>query len=205
MSGVDGAANDRVHGHGEGNRPDRFDGQFPAILEAVQSGDPEAFDRIFRSLAAVVAAYLAAQGSAEPDDLTSEVFVGVLRNIDRFEGDEAGFRSWVFTIAHRRLTDERRRAGRQPTHEPLTAAANMAAPDQVEDAIEQSLSSDRVQRLCERLPGDQRNVLLLRLVAQLTVSEVATVLDKSPGAVRELQRRGLRSISRIIEPEGARR
>ena len=184
---------------------DRFGGRFGDVLAGARRGERWGLEQIFTALSPVVAGYLRTQGATEADDLTSEVFVAVLRNLHRFEGDEAAFRSWVFTIAHRRLTDERRRAGRQPTHEPLTAAANMAAPDQVEDAIEQSLSSDRVQRLCERLPGDQRNVLLLRLVAQLTVSEVATVLDKSPGAVRELQRRGLRSISRIIEPEGARR
>ena len=203
MSGADGRDHDRVDDDGEAKRQDRFDGQFPALLEAVQSGDPGAFDRIFRSLAPVVAAYLAAQGSAEPDDLTSEVFVGVLRNIHRFEGDEAGFRSWVFTIAHRRLTDERRRVGRQPTLEPLTDAADLAGPDDVEDAIDRSLASDRVQRLCERLQRDQRNVLLLRLVAQLSVHEVATVLDKSPGAIKGLQQRGLRNISRIVEREGA--
>lgn len=201
MSDVDRTDDDRLDGNGESDRQDRFDGEFPALLEAVLAGDSWAFERIFRSLAPVVAAYLAAQGSAEPDDLTSEVFVGILRNIHRFEGDEPGFRSWVFTIAHRRLTDERRRHARQPTLEPLTA--DVVARDDIEEAMERSLASDRVRRLCERLHGDQRNVLLLRLVARLTVLEVATLLDKSPGAVRALQRRGLRNIARTIAREGA--
>jgi RNA polymerase sigma-70 factor (ECF subfamily) len=190
-------------GHG-GHRPDRVGGQFDAVLEAVRSGEAWAFERIFGSLAPVVAAYLAAQGSAEPDDLTSEVFLGVARNIHHFRGDEAGFRSWVFTIAQRRLTDERRRIGRRPTFEPLSAAADTLSPHDVEDAVARSLGTDRVRALCESLRRDQRNVVLLRLVAQLSVDEVATVLGKSPGAVKALQRRGLEAIGRILGREGAR-
>jgi RNA polymerase sigma factor (sigma-70 family) len=184
-------------------RHDRFDGQFDEVLEAVRVGEPWAFDRIFRTLAPVVTAYLGAQGSVEPDDLTSEVFLGLLRNIGSFQGDEAGFRAWVFTIAHRRLTDERRRISRRPTSEPLTAVADRPAPDDVEDTVVRSLSTERVRALCELLGRDQRNVLLLRLVAGLTVEEVAAVLEKSPGAVKALQRRGLRAIGAVLKREGA--
>lgn len=173
------------------------------MLEAVRLGEPWAFDRIFRTLAPVVTAYLGAQGSVEPDDLTSEVFLGVLRNIGSFRGDEAGFRSWVFTIAHRRLTDERRRISRRPTIEPLTAAPDRPAPDDVEDTVVRSLGTERVRAMCELLGPDQRNVLLLRLIAGLTVDEVAAVLDKTSGAVKALQRRGLRAIGAMLEREGA--
>jgi RNA polymerase sigma factor (sigma-70 family) len=196
---------DTGNGHRERGRPDRFDGQFDAVLEGVRLGEPWAFERIFRALAPVITAYLGAQGSAEPDDLTSEVFLGVLRNIESFRGDEAGFRAWVFTIAHRRLTDERRRIGRHPSVEPLTAAADRLAPDDVEDAVVRSLGIQRLRTVCGLLGRDQRNVLLLRLVAGLTVEEVATALDKTPGAVKALQRRALRAIGPIVEREGARR
>jgi RNA polymerase sigma factor (sigma-70 family) len=157
------------NGQEDRGRQDRFDGQFDAVLEGVRLGEPWAFDRIFRRLAPVVTVYLGAQGSEEPDDLTSEVFLGVLRNIGSFRGDEAGFRAWVFTIAHRRLTDERRRISRHPVIEPLVAAADRLAPDDVEDTVARSLGTERVRALCELLGRDQRNVLLLRLVAALTV------------------------------------
>lgn len=186
-------------------RRDRFDGQFDAVLAGVRRGQPGAFDRIFRALAPMVTAYLRAQGAAEPDDLTSEVFLGVLRNVDGFEGDEAAFRAWVFTIVHRRLTDERRRAGRRPVLEPLTVAADAVAPDDVEDAVARALATERVRAFCERLVPDQRDVLLMRLVARMSIDEVAAALGKTPGAVKALQRRGFRALAHMLEREGARR
>ena len=101
---------------------DRFDGEFDTVLAAARTGSPSAFTRIFTALAPVVEGYLRLQGASEPEDLTIEVFLAVLRNLDSFEGDEAGFRSWVFTIAHRRLLDERRRGYRRPAPAPLAEA-----------------------------------------------------------------------------------
>jgi RNA polymerase sigma factor (sigma-70 family) len=181
---------------------DRFGGEFSAVLEAAHRGQSEAFETIFTALAPVVAGYLRLQGAVEPDDLTSEVFVAVLRNIERFQGDEPGFRSWVFTIAHRRLLDERRRLVRRPPSEPLAAEMDVVAPDDVESAVEATLSAERVRNLCEQLAPDQRDVMLLRLLGRLTIDEIASVLGKNPGAVKALQRRGMRSVGRLLEREG---
>jgi RNA polymerase sigma factor (sigma-70 family) len=181
---------------------DRFDGEFDTVIAGARAGSPRAFERIFTALAPVVEGYLRLQGAAEPDDLTSEVFVAVLRNLGTFEGDEPGFRSWVFTIAHRRLLDERRRAVRRPAPVPLAEAPERPAPDDVEDTVERALGTAQVRALCERLSADQRDVLLMRLLGRLTVDEVAVALGKTPGAVKALQRRGFLAISRLIEREG---
>jgi RNA polymerase sigma factor (sigma-70 family) len=181
---------------------DRFGGQFDEVLAAARRDERWALERIFRALAPVVTGYLRIQGSVEPEDLASEVFVGVLRNLGSFEGDEPAFRSWVFTIAHRRLLDERRRLRRRPAPAPLADLPEAAAPDDVEDAVARSFNTARVQALCERLVPDQRDVLLMRLLGQLTVEEVATALGKTPGAVKALQRRGFLAIGRLVEREG---
>jgi RNA polymerase sigma-70 factor (ECF subfamily) len=183
-------------------RRDRFDGQFDAVIAGARAGSPAAFERIFGALAPVVEGYLRLQGAAEPEDLTSEVFLAVLRNVGSFTGDEPGFRSWVFTIAHRRLLDERRRAARRPAPAPLSEAPETRAPDDVEQAVEEALSTAQVLALCRRLSADQRDVLLMRLLGHLTVDEVAEALGKSRGAVKALQRRGFQAISRMIEREG---
>jgi RNA polymerase sigma factor (sigma-70 family) len=181
---------------------DRFDGEFDNVLAAARTGSPRAFTRIFTALAPVVEGYLRVQGASEPEDLTSEVFLAVLRNLGSFDGDEAAFRSWVFTIAHRRVLDERRRASRRPAAAPLAEAPDRPAPDDVEATVVETLGLDHVRALCERLSDDQRDVLLMRLLGRLTIDEIAALMRRTPGSVKALQRRGLVAMSRLIEREG---
>src|SRR5262249_54569886 len=109
---------------------------------------------------------------------------------------------WVFTIAHRRLLDERRALGRRPVQRDLADAVDLPGPDDVEDVVDQALRVERVRDLCERLAPDQRDVLLLRLLGRLTIDEVAATLGKTSVAVKALQRRGFRAIARILDHEG---
>lgn len=173
---------------------------FPDVLAAAQCGAPWAFDRLYRELAPTVLGYLRLQGTPEPEDLASETFIGVFANLGSFAGDERAFRSWVFTIAHRRLTDERRRSGRRPALADA-AQANPVGGDVEAEALG-LLDTQRVHRLCADLPPDQRAVLLLRMVADLTVEQTADVIGKSPGAVKQLQRRGLAAVRKQLEREG---
>jgi RNA polymerase sigma factor (sigma-70 family) len=173
---------------------------FATVLTAAQAGGQWAYERLYRSLAPTVAGYLRVQGAAEPDDLTSEVFERAFSALGRFSGGEAQFRSWIFTIAHHRLTDERRRVARRPV------LADGEVPDiptgDVEDEAARRMATERVRRVCEGLAPDQRDVLLLRMLAALTVEEIATALGKTPGAVKALQRRGLAAIRRQMEAQG---
>ncbi len=175
----------------------RRDEPFTALLTAAQAGGEWAYERLYRSLAPAVAGYLRAQGAPEPDDLTSDVFERAFSALGGFSGGEAAFRSWVFTIAHHRLTDERRRAGRRP----LQADADVPdrAGGDVEDDAARRLATERVRRLCDGLVPDQRDVLLLRMLADLTVDDIAAALGKSPGAVKALQRRGLAALRRQLD------
>ena len=170
------------------------------MLRAAQSGAPWALERIYQAFSGPVLGYLRLQGAADPEDLTNEVFLGVLRRIPSFDGDEDDFRSWVFTIAHSRLIDERRRDSRRPqiAHDGHELVNDRAGGDAERDALER-LSSQRVQALCEQLVADQRDVLLLRLMAGLTVESIAEALGKSEGAVKALQRRGLANLRKILE------
>ena len=181
---------------------DRFEGEFDTVLAAARTGSASAYTRIFHALAPVVQGYLRLQGASEPEDLTSEVFLAVFRNLGSFDGDEAGFRSWMFTIAHRRLVDERRRALRRPAPAPLAEAPETPAPDDVERSVVDALTTEQIRALCERLSPDQRDVLLMRLLGRLTIDEVATVMGRTPGSVKALQRRGLLAVSRLIDREG---
>jgi RNA polymerase sigma-70 factor (ECF subfamily) len=175
---------------------------FPEVLHAARAGAPWACERLYVELAPVVGGYLRLQGAAEPDDLTSEAFLGVFGRLASFEGSEQQFRSWVFTIAHRRLIDERRRAVRRPTI--MTADTDLldrAGGDVEQDAFA-VLGAARVYELCAGLSDDQREVLILRVVGDLTVEQVAAIIDKSVGAVKALQRRALQALRRKLERDG---
>jgi RNA polymerase sigma-70 factor (ECF subfamily) len=177
------------------------DRDFPALLEAARAGDGRAWEVVFHWLAPAVAGYLRVQGAREVDDLTSGVFLGMVRGIATFQGDKNAFRSWVFVIAHRRLQDERRRRARRPEPAPLADDDGVAGGD-VEDEVLWRLARERVESRCAQLAPDQRDVLLLRILGDLTVEQVAAVLGKSPGAVKALQRRGLEALRRGGVQEG---
>lgn len=185
-------------------RHDRLGHAFDGVLTAAQAGAPWAFERLYRWLAPAVTGYCRLQGVPDPDDVASEVFIGVFRNLAAFSGDEEGFRSWVFRIAHRRIIDDRRSRGRRPTDLLGDAEAlDRPAPGDAASEADRALADERVRRLCDQLVPEQRAVLLLRLVADLTVEQVAEALDKSPGAVKQLQRRGLAAVQRLLDTEGA--
>jgi RNA polymerase sigma-70 factor (ECF subfamily) len=173
---------------------------FDDVLAAAQAGAAWAFEVLYRDLAPVVTGYLRLHGAAEPDDLASETFLGVFTGLAGFRGDEERLRAWVFTIAHRRLVDDWRRRSRRPqlADDAGDVAADAVGGDVEDDALIR-VGADTVERLCGLLPADQRAVLLLRILADLTVEQVAEVLGRSAGSVKALQRRGLRTLKAHLE------
>jgi RNA polymerase sigma-70 factor (ECF subfamily) len=172
---------------------------FDDLLAAAQAGAAWAFEVLYRDLAPAVTGYLRLHGAAEPDDLASETFLGVFTGLARFQGDEEALRAWVFTIAHRRLVDDWRRRSRRPqvTDDPGDLAEQVGGD--VEDDVLLRTGAQAVHELCGTLPVDQRSVLLLRILADLTVEQVADVLGRTVGSVKALQRRGLRNLRNRIE------
>lgn len=175
---------------------------FDSVLGAARVGAPWAFERLWHTLAPAVSGYLRLQGAAEPDDLTSEVFLNVFTNLASFEGAEARFRSWVFTIAHHRLVDDWRRRGRRPAMADDDQAVVDAPGGDVEEEALRQLSEQRVRRLCELLAPDQRDVVLLRMVGGLSLQQTAEALDKTTIAVKALQHRAVAALRRTLEREG---
>jgi RNA polymerase sigma factor (sigma-70 family) len=172
---------------------------FPTTLAAAQTGAEWAWEVLYRDLAPTVRGYLRAHGAVEPDDLAAEVFLQLARNLHAFEGEESRFRSWVFTIAHHRLVDERRARGRRPVEPAEAFVLEGAAPlgDVEADAVAR-LRASEASALLDQLSPDQRDVLLLRILGGLTVDEVAAAIGKRPGAVKQLQRRALASLQRMV-------
>lgn len=172
------------------------------LVVAAQSNAAWAFERLYRHLAPTVCGYLRVQGAQDPEDLTNEVFLGVFRRLGSFTGDGAAFRSWVFTIAHHRLVDDRRRHARTVATEPLDRSVTTVVGGDVEEDALASLAGGHAMAMLAPLSPDQRAVLAMRVIGDLSVAETAQALGKPPGAVKSLQRRGLDALRRTIAREG---
>ena len=149
----------------------------------------------YKALAPHVLAYLRAQRIGEPEDLLGEVFLQVARDIHRFSGDAAALRRWVFAIAHNRVLDARRRAARRPQVDDADVPEQPTGPppEPVDPALIDALSS---------LTPEQREVILLRFVADLSLEDVAKLTKRKVGAVKALQHRGLENLGRIFSGPG---
>jgi RNA polymerase sigma factor (sigma-70 family) len=186
-----------------GRAPAAADGSFEALLADARRGAEQAWSEIYHTFSPAVLGYLRGQDAAAAEDLTGEVFLQVVRDLHRFEGDRAAFRAWVLTIAHHRFIDDRRRARRRPVELlPAPGETWRAAPDAEVEALAR-LGAGRVRELIGMLSPDQRAVLLLRIVGDLTVEQTARAVGKRPGAVKALQRRGLATLARKLREEPA--
>ena len=151
-------------------------------------------EQAYDQLAPAVRGYFRGRGGGDPDDLTGDVFVNVTRGIGGFRGDAAALRRWVFTIAHNRLVDELRRAGHDPhvwTGDPPESASAEAAVAGVAD--------EELLAALAQLGDDQREVVVLRFVADLPLKDVARIVGKGSGAVKMLQARGLARLGELLE------
>jgi RNA polymerase sigma-70 factor (ECF subfamily) len=176
--------------------------QTPAVgvlVDAARTGSAVAFEQLYRAMAGQVSSYLRWHRASDPDGLTNDVFLQVHRNIDGFEGDEQHFRSWVFTIAHHRMIDDRRRSHRQPRVDGDAGIDEHVGTGDVEDDVLAWLAQDRIRELLAVLSSDQRDVVLLRIVADRSVEDVARILGKREGAVKALQHRALAALRRHID------
>ncbi|HLT70489.1 MAG TPA: RNA polymerase sigma factor [Acidimicrobiales bacterium] len=176
-----------------------------ALVDNARAGCPIAFEHLYRRFAGQVASYLRWHRASDPDGLTNDVFAQVHRKLGGFEGDDRSFRSWLFTIAHHRMVDDRRRSSRQPMVQGEVGVDDTTAADwgDVEEDAFALLSHDSVRELLGVLSPDQRDVVLLRVVADLSVEEVARLLGKREGAVKALQHRALASLRRHLENQVA--
>jgi len=185
--------------------------QFQGILAAAQDGGEWAVAILYRWLHPAVVSYLRVRAGDEAEDLASETWIAVARGLARFSGDESAFRSWVFTIAHRRLIDHHRAAARRPRTRTLHATEGdqhdspldlPGSDDPAEEALDAAATDEAVRRIVALLPPDQAEIVLLRVVAGLPVDDVAAITGRRPGTVRVLQHRALRRLADRLEHPG---
>lgn len=176
------------------NRDTGSDKEFSALISAARDGDHEALAQLYRSHVVMVISYFRACQVADAEDLTAETFLGMLRSLARFSGSQDEFRSWLMTIAHRRLVDYFRRGANNELflsdQEPVDGRASYA---------DQPLLIDpRLVTGLRNLSPAQREVIALRFVSDLSLQETVAITGRPLTAVKSLQKRGVASLRRAV-------
>ncbi|MFA5885033.1 MAG: sigma-70 family RNA polymerase sigma factor [Acidimicrobiia bacterium] len=172
---------------------------FEPRLRAAQDGDDDALGEIWRTFNPRLVLFLRGRAGDAAEDLASETWIRAARTLGRFSGSETDFRAWLFTIARRTLIDHYRAAARRPQEHRVGLVVER--PETEGDAADLTLAALDTQRalaVVSRLPTDQADVILLRVVAGLDTKRVAQILGKREGAVRVLQHRALRRLAVLL-------
>jgi RNA polymerase sigma factor (sigma-70 family) len=172
------------------------DGELGDAVGRARGGDQTAFGVVYREVHPMLLGYLHGMLGDEADDIASETWHDVVRDLRAFRGDGQAFRAWAVTIARHRALDHLRRASVRPrttslddrTREPATAQGS-------EGVALENLSTERALSLIAELPREQAEAVLLRVVLGLNGPMAAKVLGKQPGAVRTASHRGLKRLS----------
>lgn len=176
---------------------------FEQTIAAARAGDEVAFAALWRELQPPLVRYLRVLAPELAEDLASECWLQVMRSLGRFKGDQAGFKSWLFTIARNKVTDARRHAGRRPASSfDENDVDDHRSPDDTEQLVLDRIGTEAALRLIAQLPPDQAEVIVLRVVAGLEVTDVARIVHKSPGAVRVMSHRALRRLQEMLVRSG---
>ncbi|WP_280878300.1 RNA polymerase sigma factor [Streptomyces pseudovenezuelae] len=188
---------------GEPRRVQAYDGELGAAVAGAQRGDEAAFADAYRLVQPGLLGYLRGIVGDEAEDVASDAWLEIARDLGRFKGDGAGFRGWTATIARHRALDHLRRQRVRPRPATLEQdVLELPGPHSTDDQALEALSTERALALVRTLPPDQAEAVLLRVVVGLDGPAAARVLGKRPGAVRTAAHRGLRGLARGLGAEG---
>jgi len=180
---------------------------FAALLQRASHGDEHAWSDLFALYGPSLLGFLRGAGAPEPDDQLSEVFLQIARDIHTFHGDEAHFRAWIFTIARNRMLDALRSRRRRPVTPVDWDAWTDATLPQVDAAVTGETDVIDAQldlyRLLTRLEPLERDIIVLRYVADLDTKAVGAIVGRRPNTVAVVTRRALAKLREFSRADSA--
>lgn len=179
------------------------DAGLTAAVLAAQDGDEDAFRTVYRAVQPRLLGYIRTLvGEPDAEDVASEAWLQIARDLDRFSGDADRFRGWAARIARNRALDHLRMRGRRPSAggDETELSEKPADSDTAAEAIE-ALATGRTMSLIAQLPQDQAEAVVLRVVVGLDAKSAAQTLGKRPGAVRTAAHRGLKRLAELLRTD----
>ena len=186
---------------GEGSvAPPTPEPHLTAALDAARAGDAQAFATVYRDTHPRLLRYAASLIGADADDVTSEAWLQIARDLRTVHGDIDGFRGWAARIVRNRAIDHARARNRRPS-QPIEAheLAHVAGLEDTYSSAAESMSTRVALALVGTLPPEQAEAVLLRVVVGLDAQRAGEVLGKSAGAVRVASHRGLRTLAEKLD------
>lgn len=176
------------------------DAELTAAVLAAQDGNEDAFRTVYRAVHPRLLAYIRTLvGEPDAEDVASEAWLQIARDLERFSGDADRFRGWTARIARNRALDHIRMRGRRPAAgSDETELAGKAADSDTADEAMEALSTGTTMALIAQLPQDQAEAVVLRVVVGLDAKSAARTLGKRPGAVRTAAHRGLKRLAELL-------
>jgi RNA polymerase sigma-70 factor (ECF subfamily) len=169
------------------------------LIEAAQR-DPARFADLYERYFELVYAYIARRlrDRNEAEDVTAEVFHKALRSLPRFKWTGAPFAAWLFRISANMIADRAQRAARERNvgNDSEVSAIHSTQPQQAD--LEQSERCASLFRQVEQLAEDQRRVVIMRFAEEKSIREIAGMLGRSEGAVKQLQFRALEKLRETL-------
>lgn len=173
----------------------------PVALREAQRGSEDAFRVLYRAIQPGLLRYLQVLVGQDAEDVASEAWLQITRDLASFRGEVDGFRGWATTIARHRALDHLRRQRKRPTVVgPVEQLAELPGHTDTADSAVDAVTTRDALALIARLPRDQAEAVLLRVVVGLDAATAARVLGKRPGAVRTAAHRGLRRLAEYLDP-----
>ena len=171
------------------------------LLNRVRALEPEALTQVHNTYYVPIFRYLLLQvGDMETaEDLTSEVFIRLLKALRDHTAPRNTLQGWLFSVANIVAKEHFRKQYRaRQTSLDDSLPSPGAGPDQL---IETELVNQKLQAAVTELTEDQRRVIALRFGYEMPIERVAQTLGKSVGAVKMLQARAIASLTRILKRE----
>jgi RNA polymerase sigma-70 factor (ECF subfamily) len=193
-----------AEGNGASRAPAGTGAEVRKLVERAQAGERDAleelylihFDRIYSYL------HMNVGNRHDAEDLTTQTFLKMLEAIGRFRWQAAPFSAWLFRIAHNLAMDHFRANRRWQPEEEVPEPLGSEEPS-AEAAALHSIGRQSMLELIEGLSAEQQQVLTLKFVFNFSNGEVATILDKTEGAVKSLQHRALVSLQKQLAPSSS--